>query len=423
MKEEYLLTMYRIIASIVLLLALVACDQVPVGPDNTDPTVSISSPSANSVATDSLIVTVVASDNVGVVRVEIFLSTRTLPVAVDSVAPYIITIPLADLGSGALQFFARATDAAGNFAVTATVPFTAQNTPGLKFLGQIAINGSARDVVAFGTTAYVAAGAGGIVVLDISNVMVPYTITQYNNGDFVSGVALQAQTLYAAAGDQGILALSTANADTLVAIARLITSGINALQVAIQDSMVSIAAGTGGLIQVNASAADTLIELGKFDASGDIRDVVLIGSYAYTAEGAEGMRVIDISVPSALSAVFQYVPSIQASDLFVNGNFVFLADGIDGVSAFNATLPAAPIYLSTFTSGASMSGVSGADQWVFVAAGDVGVQVINAANPGALAAASNGTFITRGFAYKVTAHNGYILVADGDFLTILKYVP
>ena len=62
-------------------------------------------------------------------------------------------------------------------------------------------------------------------------------------------------------------------------------------------------------------------------------------------------------------------------------------------------------------------------QWVFAAAGDDGVFVINAIDPSSLAAASNGTFNTSGYAYKVAAHNGYVLVADGVQLTILKYVP
>ena len=415
--------MYRVLASILVSLALSACTKVPGGPDTTKPTVSIIGPPANTTATDSLVVTVDASDNVGVAKVEIFFTNRILPVAVDSVPPYIFRIPLADLGSGSHQFYAIATDTAGNEAVSASIPFTAQNTPGLKFLGQITINGSARDVVASGTVAYVAAGGGGIVVVDISNVMILSTITQYNSGDFVSGVALEAQILFAAAGDQGIQALSTATADTLIAIARLTAQGIDAQQVATRDSTVSIAGGTGGLFQINASAGDTLIELGKYDQGGDVRDVVLIGNYAYTAEGAEGMRVIDISVPDSLSAVYQFVPSVQASDLFVNGNYVFLADGLGGVLAFNSSAPAAPAYLSTFTSGAYMRGLSGMGQWVFAAAGDDGVFVINAIDPSSLAAATNGTFNTSGYAYKVAAHNGYILVADGVQLTILKYVP
>ena len=150
-------------------LALVACEEFPVEPDTTPPVVSITSPAASTTHTDTVRITVNATDNVGVTKVEVFITGRAQPVARDTVSPYSMLVPLVDLNPGPQQFYAVATDEAGNQGFTQTVPFTSQRTPGLKFLGQIRVSGSAIDVAAFGDIAVVAAGDGGVIAIDIGN--------------------------------------------------------------------------------------------------------------------------------------------------------------------------------------------------------------------------------------------------------------
>jgi hypothetical protein len=404
-------------------LALMACEELPVGNDTDPPTVGILSPSPNTTATDSIIIKVEAADNVAIARVEVFFTSRTLPVGVDTSPPYEFTIPLADITPGVQQFFAVATDEALNQSTTAPVPFTAQRTPGLKFLSQYAVSGTAVDVAASGNIAVVAAGDGGLFALDITNVFIPEFAGRFRNGNYIGGVIINGQTIFAASGDSYVTILTTATPDTLIATATVRVQGIFATQLSLLNNVLSVAGGIGGLLQLDASQPDTLIELGRYDQGGEVNDVERIGNYVFSADGNEGMRVIDISVPESLIAVYRFVPSDQAQDLYLAGANAYLADGGRGVHSFNISDPANPVYLYTYDAGQLVSGVKGEGRWLFTAIGDLGVEVIDANNPNLMVPPSvPGTFNTVGFAHRLAVYQGYVLVADGNYLTILKWV-
>jgi len=404
-------------------LTLLACEELPVSNDTVPPTVSILSPAPNTTATDSIIIRVEATDNVGVAKVELFFTSRTLPVGRDTTLPYDFTVPLADITAGVQQFFAVATDEANNQSFTAPVPFTSQRTPGLRFLSQFAVSGTAVDVAASGNIAVVAAGDGGLFALDITNVFIPEFAGRFRNSNYIGGVIINGQTIFAASGDSYVTILTTATPDTLIATATVRVQGIIASQLSLLNNVLSVAGGIGGMLQLDASQQDTLIELGRYDQGGQVNDVERIGNYVFSADGDEGMRVIDVTVPESLIAVYRFVPSNQAQDLYLAGANAYLADGGRGVHSFNISNPANPIYLFTYDAGWQVSGVKGEGRWLFTAIGDAGVEVIDANNPTAMIPPSvDGRFNTVGFASRLAVHQGYVLVADNNFLTILKWV-
>lgn len=405
------------------LLAVNACDEIPVSNDTEAPTVDIASPGPNSTATDSLLVTVNAQDNVAMGKVELYISGRTMPLAVDTDAPYDFVVPLAEIAPGVRQFYATAIDAAGNSASTAPVNFTSNRTPGLRFLGRLAIAGTVVDVAAAGNIAVVAAGDGGVVAVDISNVYVPTWAGNFKTGNPIQGVAISDPVVYAGAGDGSVLALTTSTPDTLIRTANLVVSGIQAGQLDVVNNMLSVACGGGGLLQLSASQADTLIELGRYDQGQDVRDVETVGSIAYVAEFGYGLRVIDASVPDSMSAIGNYA-AVGATDIYISGTTLFLARGNSGIEAISVANPTSPTNLDIYPAGAGIvNGVKGDGFWLYAAKGDEGVEVLSIANPANLTQATGGTFNTIGFANKVAAHQGYVLVADNEYLTILKYVP
>jgi hypothetical protein len=404
-------------------LILMACEELPVTPDTDPPTVAITSPGAGTTATDSIVITVDATDNEAVAKVEIFFTSRTMPVGRDTVAPYEFTIPLADVTSGVQQFFAVATDEADNQSFTAPVSFTAQRTPGLRFLSQFAVSGTAVDVAASGNIAVIAAGDGGLFAIDMTNVFIPEFAGRFRNSNFIGGVIINGQTVFAASGDSYVTILTTATPDTLIATATVRVQGIFANQLSLLNNTLSVAGGIGGMLQMDASQQDTLIELGRYDQGGEVKDVERIGNYVFSADGDEGMRVIDVSVPDSLIAVYRFVPSNQAQDLYLAGTHAYLADGGRGVHSFNISDPANPIYLFTYDAGQLVSGIKGEGRWLYAAVGDLGVDVIDANDPNLMVPPSvPGNFNTVGYAHRLAVHQGYVLVADNTHFTILKWV-
>jgi hypothetical protein len=89
------------------------------------PSVSLSSPGAGATVSGVVTLTAQANDNVGVARVEFFAGTTLL--GSDAAAPYSITWNSAAVANGAQSLSARAYDAAGNSASSASVGVTVSN--------------------------------------------------------------------------------------------------------------------------------------------------------------------------------------------------------------------------------------------------------------------------------------------------------
>lgn len=407
----------------ILILPLAGCEELPTGPDITPPTVVLLSPAAGSTATDTIVVVVNASDDRGVAAVELFFNGAGTPAARAVTAPYRLVASLADIGGGGHTFNVRVADSAGNTATTGNISFTAVVNPGLKYVSRLTVDGSARDVDSSGNYAYVAAWDGGVIVVDVSNPMVPTTVLRYDTPGFTHGVTVAGSRLFAADGAEGIISFSIADPANPVELARLKPAGMDAHDVAVTGNYAFVAGGTGGLYAVNITNPDVLSNVGVYDQGGDVRDVEISGNYAYTAEMNEGMRVVDITRPDSMFAVDQYVGSgLQIYDVSLSSGFAYAAAGDDGAQAVNISSPSA-ISIADFFAKGGVMGVFSKGSLTYISAGASGVEVINSTNPANLLAVTNGIFDTDGFSYKMGFHATYLLVADNTQLTILKYVP
>jgi endoglucanase len=108
--------------ALALTLALVACSghrEYPMdgGDDPTSPVVSLMSGATTVTAVGSITLTAIATDNVGVVRVEFYDGTTLL--GTDTTSPYTLAVALTADSDGTHFYTARAFDAAGNVGLSA----------------------------------------------------------------------------------------------------------------------------------------------------------------------------------------------------------------------------------------------------------------------------------------------------------------
>jgi len=409
------------ILTVLAFLALAGCTELPTGPDTTAPTITLVSPGSGTTATDSLVVVVTASDNRGVARTELYIGANPEPVTVDSTSPYRLTAYLADIGSGANTYYAAAVDSAGNRTSTAPNDFTAVLTPGLKYISRLVVDGSARDVVVIGDRAYVATMDGGVIVMDVSNHMLPIFLSRYITAGPVKGLAATADRLFVADGTQGVLSLSLANPDSLTELAQLVPSGIDAWDLVVSGDYAYVAGGTAGLYALNIANPDTLIVAGWLTLGNDVRDVEVAGGYAYTAEMDGGFKVIDIAKPDSMKMTDQYLVSL-AQDVSLSGSIAYVAAGNNGLYAVDVTVPDNILVADVYNSGNTIQGVVATATYTYLGSGAAGVEIIDSSNPSALVSVTNGIFDTDGNSYKLALNGGYIFVADHTSLTILKYI-
>jgi len=93
--------------------------------DTTPPTTSITSPSANATVSGTITVSATASDDVGVVKVELYADS-VLQTA-DTSLPYVFTLNTATLTNGTHSLSTKAYDAAGNVGTSPAVSVTVNN--------------------------------------------------------------------------------------------------------------------------------------------------------------------------------------------------------------------------------------------------------------------------------------------------------
>ena len=176
---------------------------------------------------------------------------------------------------------------------------TVPSTPLLT--GQVTINGLGTTVVVQGDYAFFGTGmTAKLQIVNISNPLFPISAGQlsYNGGNGVFGMDIKDVTLFAALGQDGILA-----------------------SVDITD-------------KANPAMLDSI-----WIPGGQCRDVVIQGDYAFAAHDG-GLKVIDISNVSNLAVLTSAGSGYNSIDL--GDSLVFLGKSNGGVDVFDVSNPLSP---------------------------------------------------------------------------------
>lgn len=153
--------------------------------DTTPPTVVISSPANNSIATGSVIITANASDNAGISKVDFYLD-GALKYS-DSTAPYSMTWDSTEVADGSHTITAFATDTSGNEAqhqIVVTVNNSASSDlvkPDISFIEPLGTEYSWSD----GNLRIHAAASDNVAVAKIQLYINDILVAEENDGDII----------------------------------------------------------------------------------------------------------------------------------------------------------------------------------------------------------------------------------------------
>ena len=93
--------------------------------DNISPLVSITNPINNGYVSGAITIDAIASDNIGVTKVEFYKDSAATPFATDTTSPYSV---VTTLSNGAHTLYAKAYDSTGNIGISSIISVTADNT-------------------------------------------------------------------------------------------------------------------------------------------------------------------------------------------------------------------------------------------------------------------------------------------------------
>lgn len=261
------------------------------------PTVSITSPAANSTISGTVSVNASATDNVGVTKVEYYLN-GTLK-ATDTASPYVYSLNTTSLASGTYTLMAKAYDAAGNVGQSSNVSVTVVNDTTAP---TVSVTSPANNATVSGTATITANAADNVGVSKVEF--------------YRSGVLLTATNV--APYQYGWNTTTVANGSyTLVAKA--------------YDNSGNVAQSANVIVTVNNTVADTTAPTVSVTAPSN--NATVNGTVSVTASASDNISVskVEFYVNNALAATDSSSPFSYSwnTSLASNGTYSIVAKAYD----------------------------------------------------------------------------------------------
>lgn len=282
-------------------------------------------------------------------------------------------IPIRKVGScgfdGGSIFTARGLHVAGGYAYVAhsndglrivdvsdpskprEVGFCVISTPPRE-AGTISTPAYGVDVV--GGYAYVAAGLGGLRVIDVSDPSNPQEVgfcTFLASQGLAEGIHVAGNHAYVA-GRSGLFVVDVSDPTKPRQVGFFDTVGV-ALGVYVAGEYAYVAAESGGLRIIDVSNVTKPKEVGFCKIpGGTARGVYTSGGYAYVAAGSRGLRVIQVSTPSRPRQVGAWdMPDGEVRGVYISGKYAYVIGTTAGLSVIDIRDPLKPYKAGDYASG------------------------------------------------------------------------
>jgi hypothetical protein len=236
-------------------------------------------------------------------------------------------------------------------------------------LAFVDIPGLANNVDVSGNFAYVAAGAAGLQVVDVSDRRAPTIVSALDTPGNAQDVKVVGNTAFVADGAAGLQIIDITDPLHPLLIEAVDTPG-NAQDVVVRGNLAFVADGSSGLQILNISDLTAPSVLSAIDTPGAAMgvDVNLERQIAVVADGASGLKVIDIT-NTGQPVLIGSVATGNAQDVALSpdGTFAFVADLSSSLTTVDLSTPRTPIMRATTPrqTGGLLVDVALADRFAF----------------------------------------------------------
>lgn len=290
-------------------------------------------------------------------------------------------------------------------------------------LGGFALTSEAKNIVVQGSYAYVAAGADGLVILNISDPERPVRAGSYDTAGTANDVAVSNGYAYVADGMKGLAIINVSNPASPVWTAGYDTDGISK-GISVQDSWVYLADGSSGKIHVFdvSSPSSPVPSTTPFVRTSSMNDVFVQGSSAYVATLANVFR-LNITNPASPQAYSNAAGFTGQSIDAIHGNasVIAAAAGTYGVKILSDASIDSRKSLAEWNTDGTAFGVFVSGNYVYVADGTNGLVVLDVRSPSAPVQAAH--IETRGTAKGVFVNGDKVYVAESSGVEIFSVLP
>lgn len=210
-------------------------------------------------------------------------------------------------------------------------------------LSSIPIPGYANNVDVGGNFAYVAAGAAGLQVVDVSDPRTPVIVGSRDTPGNANDVRVVGDLAYVADGAAGLQIIDVSDPTNPVIVGAMDTPG-EAQDVMVSGVRAYVADGDFGLQIVDTSNPAAPNILGSVDTPGTARGVAVSGDLAVVAddEPASTVQIIDVTNPANPQVVGSVDIPLQTKDVAVRNNLAYVAAFFSGFQIVDLSVPASP---------------------------------------------------------------------------------
>ncbi|HOW64627.1 MAG TPA: immunoglobulin domain-containing protein [Candidatus Paceibacterota bacterium] len=202
-------------------------------------------------------------------------------------------------------------------------------------ISQVTTLGSCNDIYVNGPYAYVGEGycryGSGIEIFDIRNLTQPQSAGFFNASKHVYGLMVSGTTLYASAGDGGMLVLDISNPTNLVQLSQISPLGFaNGIDVFDDKAYVTCLYSGSGFNVIDVMNPTQPKLMGK--RSGSASNLRVIGDRAYVANGT-GVLVLDLTQSDQPGEVNnEWTLARLTENVEVRNDYIYVAEGYGGLS-------------------------------------------------------------------------------------------
>jgi hypothetical protein len=267
----------------------------------------------------------------------------------------------------------NATVTVKNGGLSATVPVTvAVFSPiGLSFLP---IPGQANGVDVAGPVAYLAAGAAGLQVVDVSDPAAPHIIGSLDTPGNGNGVKARGDFAYLADGPSGLAVINVSDPKAPVLAGSVDTPG-TATRVVLSGATAFVADGDQGLQAIDISNPAQPKIIAALDTPGFAHGLAVDDArkLAVVADGPSGIQVVDISDPKGKGLLLLGSLDTRPGDdgglaVAIAGSFAYVANGTPSANGLTGGLLAVDLSDPTHPAAAGNSPNTLSNLWDVVIA-------------------------------------------------------
>lgn len=267
-----------------------------------------------------------------------------------------------------------------------------------------------RDIFMSGNYAFVAEGASGMSVFNLTDVTKPVKSASLAMPGWSEGITFSGGYAYVASGASGLSVVDVRNPAAPVIAGSVDTPGY-ATRVSVASGYAYVADGASGLQVINVGNPQGPVLAAAYNMGGSAQDVILSGGYAYVAAGSSGLVIVDISSPQNPQSAAALDTPGYAYAVTLSGGYAYVADGSSGLQIIDVSDPRIPVLVGSYNTVGTAMDVSVSGLYAYVADYEAGFVKIDVSD--SYAPVLVNLYALTGYARSVLASGGNAYVTDG----------